>query len=556
MSHKNSSLGRYAVWLTKPHMWSLAAAFIVGAALRFRGAGRLILLDDEFHALGAARTMPFTALFTHFAGADHCIPLAMAYKVLIFWTGLSEWSMRMPMLVSALLFCAIVPILVYPAVRTSALGWLIAIAPFHIFYSRYARPYAIALLLGLVSVLSLWRAIRSCDRRWLYAAVPCAILAPWLNLSFLAPIAAAGAAVSAWAFTARGRPMRAAWFASFGAMLSGWVLLLAPPLLVDSAALSAKAGTGLPTASTLIRAIQLVTGVYDPRICILLVLAAAFGLLVLLRREPWLGLLLTLAGGAQFSVARLIHPNNIVDGAVFARYTLFLFALYLIALACAVARAVEACTGRLRIPAVVLLALLCLGLFLRGPLPRLMRMPPEWLNHCAFQYSYDWAADGDLTLCPGAVFPGGFPPFYAAMRKLPPGSVTLLEAPWQYSFWLNPLPFYQLYHRQNTAIAFVEEVAGHPRDGELQMDRVNGRFRNFEQLGSAEFNSSVRADFLVIHKSWPAEQPGIASLRGKEEDMGRVISFCSEAFGRPSYEDSMLAVFPLTAKARALPAGL
>ena len=82
------------------------------------------------------------------------------------------------------------------------------------------------------------------------------------------------------------------------------------------------------------------------------------------------------------------------------------------------------------------------------------------------------------------------------------------------------------------------------------MDSGKDRFRHFEQLGRADFNSRVRADLLVIHKSWPAEQPGIAALRDRYEDMGQVISFCRKAFGPPAYEDPLLAVFPLTEKAR------
>jgi len=553
MSTSGSFRERAAAWLANPHARYLAAAFLAGAALRFWEVGGAILIDDEFHAIGAAQSYTFLGLFTHFGEADHCIPLAMWYKFLIPWAGLGDWSVRLPMLLSSLVFCAAVPLLVYPAVRSSALGWLIAIAPYHIFYSRYARPYSIAFLLGFLSVLALWRAIRSADRRWFCLAAPCAILAPWFSLSFLPPLAAAGAAVSVWACTARGRALRAAWAASFFTVLGGWCVLLLPPLLTDSAALYVKAGPKLVVAAALPWLMELFTGVCDLRLGVLLVAAAAFGLFVLLRREPWLGLLLTLAAGAQFTASLATHPDNIVTAAMLGRYTLFIHALFLVSLAAAAARAVEACTGRLRKPAVAALALLCLGLFRAGPLPRLLELRPEWRSHGAFQGGYAWAKEGDFSRYGEKFRLKGFPPFYSALKKLPPGSVKLLEAPWHYASWLNPLPFYQAYHRQKNAIAFVGKVAGRGRGGEWPLENINSRFSYFEELGSAGFNTRARADLLVIHKSWPAEQPDMPGLAGESEDMTRVLSFCRARYGPPSYEDALLSVFPLTAAARALP---
>jgi len=534
--------------LTRYQLWSLAAAFLAGAALRLWGVGSLILLDDEFHALGAAQGNTFSYLFTHFGGADHCIPLAMFYKLLFSLTGLGELGARLPMLAASLLFCALVPVLLYPAVRTTALAWLIAISPFHIFYSRFARPYAIALLLGLLAVLSLWRASRSGNRRWLQLAALCAVLAPWFNLSFLAPLIAVLAAVSVWAFTAPGKALRAQWPGFLGVVLSGWALLLAPPLLVDSPAVFSKWPSGLVRSFKLGEAVRLGTGLVSPLAAALAVAAAALGLLRLFRREPPLALLLTLAAAAQAGVLWLVKPVSSDEGVVILRYALFCYTLYLTGLSCAVAWGLELSAGRLRKPAVVLVALLGSWLFMAGPLPQLARMPAEWRNHCSFQYSYDWAGKSGWDAGTGRFIPGAWPPFYTALRKLPPGSVTLLEAPWHYDYRANPLPFYQLYHRQHTAIAFVGEVNGRNRDSEWPLDRIKSRFRHFERLGSPQFNRRVRAGYLVIHKDWRAEQPRNADVIGAGEDMTRVIAYCRAQFGPPGYEDALLAVFRLGAE--------
>ena len=536
---------RSAGLLPRSYVWSLAAAFLVAALLRLWNVGDAILLDDEFHALHAAQFFGFKYLFTHFGVADYCIPLALTYKLLHSLTGLSEWVIRLPMLCSSLVFCAIVPLLAYPAIRTSALGWIIAIAPFHIFYSSYARPYGIALLLGLLAVLPVWHALRSGDRRWLCLAAPCAILAPWFHLSFLPPLVAVGAVVSAWALTTRGRTLRAAWFASFAIVLFGWFILLGPPLIVDARSLSSKASSDALTTGTWITMLELMTGLRNYHTGLLFMAAAVPGFCILCRREPWLALLLTVAGSIQFAVLLFTRPICIAEGVVPARYTLFCYALYLLALAAGAAWAVDACAGWFRRVAVILLALVGGGMVEAGPLPRLMQIPAEWRHHCIFQYGYAWTGEEKFDRFTRRCLPEKWSPFYTALRKLPPGSITLLEAPWRYEYGLNPLPFYQLYHHQHTAIAFVGNIAGHQRGGELLLDPVRDRFRHFEQLGSATFNQRVRADFLVIHKSWPTEQPRMAPLFSNADDMQTVLAYCRTQFGRASYEDAALAVFPL-----------
>lgn len=529
------------------HIWSLAAAFIIATMLRFWDVGDAILLDDEFHTLNAALGAPIKYLVTHFGEADYCIPLALGYKLLHSLTGLSEWVVRLPILLSSMCFCAIVPFLVYPAIRTSALGWIIAIAPFHIFYSRYARPYGIAFLLGLLAVLTTWRLLRSGDRRWLCVAVPCAILAPWFHLTFLPPLVAVGTVVSACALSAHWRPVRTAWFAALCIVLFGWCLLIGPPLIVDIGALSSKSSLDTVSMGTLSTMLELITGMRNSAHGLLFMAAAMAGLCILCRREPWLALLLILAGGTQFAIVLITHPAYRAEGVVLARYTLFCYAFYLLALAAGAQWAVEACTAwRTRYAAAILLALLGVSMVLAGPLPRLMQMPAEWRHHCRFQYGYAWAEDGGLDRFTTQFSPTEWSPFYTMLRELPPGEVTLLEAPWHYEYWRNPLPFYQEYHRQHTAIAFVGNIAGHKRNGELPLNQIRHGFRHFEQLGNVMFNQDARALFLVIHKSWPTELPQITSLLGDSEDMQQVLVYCRTRFGHPWYEDATLTVFRLT----------
>jgi uncharacterized membrane protein len=126
-------------------------------------------LGDTLHLLAGNSTELSPPLFFVFAWvSDHLF-------------GASAESLRIVSLAAGL---ATIPLTYLlgrrtVGVRAGLLGAaFVAVSPFMIFYSSQARPYALMVMLCLVSTLALLRAVRDGGRSWwlLYAATSCAAM--------------------------------------------------------------------------------------------------------------------------------------------------------------------------------------------------------------------------------------------------------------------------------------------------------------------------------------------------------------------------------------------
>jgi predicted membrane-bound mannosyltransferase len=128
------------------------------------------LLDgDEWHALHRALYLDYSQLATSFGISDHSIALALYYRVAMDTVGLSDAVLRAPFLLCGALTFVLVPWAVERFLGrfvSLTLSWLLALSPLLVFYSRYARPYAVALACvfgGAFAFLAWWDTGR---RRW------------------------------------------------------------------------------------------------------------------------------------------------------------------------------------------------------------------------------------------------------------------------------------------------------------------------------------------------------------------------------------------------------
>src|SRR5262249_46489312 len=124
----------------------------------------------------------------YFGGADISIPMAIFYRAALKTIGLSEFVVRGPIVLAGLMSLVIFPVLVrkvFDRTTGTLFGWLLAISPLHIYYTRYARPYAISLLCAVCGVYAfyLWWTTRV--RHWKYLYIVCAIIGPYLHLTVL-----------------------------------------------------------------------------------------------------------------------------------------------------------------------------------------------------------------------------------------------------------------------------------------------------------------------------------------------------------------------------------
>lgn len=238
-------------WLEEPNESVrpavLLLATLLAALLRWPGLGDHPLWIDEFltwklldPALGAG--------FLEQVRDGYQSPLLIALLWPLTRDGMSEWALRLP---SALAGVAAVPLFGLLADRLAGrrtAEWaavLLAVSPFHLWYSQDGRGYALLMLGAVVSTLVLVRLMRRGPD--LPGAVGYGLSAGLMilsNNSGLFLVAAHAVAVLLTA-TPRGRRSWLVWTAAFGTALLvalPWLLRAAGILAVDR--LAPGAGTG------------------------------------------------------------------------------------------------------------------------------------------------------------------------------------------------------------------------------------------------------------------------------------------------------------------------
>jgi hypothetical protein len=525
----------------------LLAALAAGLALRLDQIREQILLDDEWHALHALMRFGYARILTHFGWTDFCIPLAVFDKAVKDTVGLSEAWMRLPVLLAGTGTLVVLPLLVRGWVgrpASTSLAWLLAVSPLHVFLSRFARPYAVSLLLVTAGGLALGRWWESGRRRWMALAVAGLVLAPYFHLSTLPAVLAVLGLGLLEAVVRRPSARRPGEMARLAAMVAGGLaILVGLPLVVDRAALAYKAGRAQLGPALAVGALELLAGTaWAPLLAALAALALA-GALILARLRPRLLSLLgalALAGPAAVLVAR---PVSVGEPIVAVRYCLALLPAGALLVAVALAQGEEALRARgIPCPAGTLTAILVVGLVVSGPLPRIMVRPNNWTNHGWFQYAYDPARLA--WRCPEEV-----PRFYRELARQPAGSLRILEAPWWHAWENVYFPCYQRVHGQYMAIGFVSPLeraaapSGLPRAAEAPLLAPGRpfRFRNFVHVSDEAGLRRLGIRYVVYHRSLEAEM-GVDSPDYRV-DIEPWLALYRSRYGPPVYEDGTLLAF-------------
>jgi hypothetical protein len=143
--------------------------------------------------------------------------------------------------------------------------------------------------------------------------------------------------------------------------------------------------------------------------------------------------------------------------------------------------------------------------------------------------------------------PGPMPQFYRELGKLPPGSKTLIEAPWRFESIFNREPYFQEVHRQHVEIGMVGAVC--PPGAFAEQPRgFKNKFRHFIDLGQPLADLRKRADYLVFHRNLELSnmtQPW-QSYGGKAlPPVDACIEHFRKALGEPVFTDETITVFGL-----------
>ena len=140
----------------RSRFWSgiLVAALAVGAYLRLQQIAAQVLIDDEWHAVHQFIARAPGDMFFDFGYADYSIPLGIFDWYQAQWWGVSELTLRWPMLACGLVALVVLPLYVVPRLgrpTAAVFALLLATSPLLVIFSRMARPYAITLLLGWIA---------------------------------------------------------------------------------------------------------------------------------------------------------------------------------------------------------------------------------------------------------------------------------------------------------------------------------------------------------------------------------------------------------------------
>lgn len=539
-------------FLTKLHyQWLLFLIFIAGSCIRLYRIGDQLVIDDEWHALNAVQYHDFSWIFTHFAGdsgSDHSIPLALLYELQYQLVGLNEILLRWPMLLAGCGALLILPYLLRHWLNKPErlmLAALLAISPVLIYYSRFARPYSILVVLEPAALLMAWHWWKSNQLRYGVGWVLLATFSAWLNLPALIVVAAPFAWLG---LLASQKALQTGDWTDFKkltaigvVMLLLLAMLLGPALATQTEAITTKAGRHFIDGSTLPWVLSLASGSGHVWVFIPMGLLSFVGLGVLFRRDKDFSTYLLVSSLSAILVLIMTGATAMVHGNVFLRYIIGLLPFYLgcvaIGFLYSTARIVQF-TG---LPAginraVVLVALVIL--VMAGPMPDWPLRNNQFMTHQNYHFHYNQERNLYTQSMNSWYQAESFYEEIAALHKT--GEALIVEAPWYLESYFNPINLQQEVHRQQVQIGFINGVCAGPLFGELTTGQPGMKFHNFVYLQEL-LNGSRTADYLVLRRRGMPE-----NTRDVEMDFDKCEQAVRARFGEPWRESEFALVFTIS----------
>lgn len=517
-------------------------ALVAAVYLRLWQLPGQLIADDEWHAINKLLSaQSYGEIFTSFGLADHCIPLTLFYA----WLGeqgwLTEWTLRLPLLIAGLALVILLPYILRARLQGIEYGLftaLLALSPLLIYFSRTARPYALSTLLASLAILAFYRWWTGRKPAWAILYAVLASLTVWLQLVtlvwVLAPFVFFGihAAIAGW----QSRCLTPVWrlFLPGLVTLVGLLLLVLPPLINDYQSVAAKSGIDFMSWETVVDILRLYAGTPWGGLVIVWGVLALIGARVLFLRDPLLAgllgasMLLSLLAVASSGGAWLHHPL------VPARYLLPMLPWLLLCVTLGLAACLEYLPSRLKTGA----ALLWLGGgYLLGPLPVQYQGLNQFTGHMGYQFDYNWQRNVYNEKWRG--LPDS--PFFEQLARAPEGSRTLIMVPWLLEWHYSPWYLQQRIHQQTVIGGFFDGVCGQGLFGEYAQTESRIQLKNMIHLSAGRVELAARADYL-IYSRW-------------QSDAWRFDAFAAcplalrELLGEPVYADELIEVFDLRAGA-------
>jgi hypothetical protein len=521
-------------------------AILAGLWLRVTQLPQQMLFGDEWHAICTASRATYEQILISFGRSDHSIPIALHFKALMDTVGLSEMGIRIPFLAAGALTILVLPLLVRHRVDGFSFilfAWLLALSPTLVFFSRFARPYAIVVLLAFSAVMFFFRWWVEDRMRDAVCYVALTAMAAYLSLVVLPFLLTPFIFFFGFSLLASGekrwRGMRRL------ALLGGitavpLALLILPPLWGDFAAIHVKAGHATIPRSTLGSAFGMLTGVKGSILMTTFGLLMAAGMVRMVRTDRLFLCYLTAPVLIQFAALLIIRPLASDSAHILARYMVPGLPCILLFTAMGLQTLSQNRWVRNRMVQFGIPVAFCLVLFLSGPYPTVLYRPNNAMALMLYLHSLT-GADHHWIL-------KRVPAFYQRLAAHPPGALTLVEAPHQ--SYTDPIPLYQEIHRQHVIKGVANglwctiQTAG---KGDTIPWSDHLRLATMINLNDPHTLVDRGVDFLIFHKrlqdETPIQLPGYRDL-----DLSEYVSRYERLFGSPVFEDQDIVAFKIAGK--------
>jgi hypothetical protein len=495
---------------------ALACALGLGVLLRLYMLSDQLVWDDEWHGINIAVLHPLKYIITHFHSDDNCIPLSIYFRVLLNSVELNETLIRIPSISSGILILVLCPFFASRMLRAKGIipfAFLLATSPLLVYYSRYARPYSPAILLGFIAIGSFY--VWVTERKNIYALtyVLAAILAPYFSLSALAFVLAPipySCLLSAYRHYHRPGKRALQEVKKIAALavivlagICAWIL----PAASSMADLMQKGGRGYINFGTVAGCMMLFGGLRSYLLSGILILFFCYGIFLVFKTNGFLFGYLATAGLLEVLFVFSFHPFLAQSSWVTARYMSTLIPLWLFFIAVALSDlGKRIAPWQQSGPAIrcLLLLMVSLILFWKGPIPAAYGFQNDFTNHPDFQYEY-FRSHTNI----GQNLAMSCPNFYLELRDQQ-NIHAIIEFPGIVSWYYNPYHLYQKVHGQRVLLGYSSTQFG-PFFGYNLPAHNTLHLQNAVDLSKPEEIRQSQAGLIVVHKNIYEEAAAVRS---------------------------------------------
>ena len=564
----------------------LGFTFAVGTFLRLYMLSSQILLDDEWHSIIFIIGKTYLNVLTQFNPADNSSPLLNIYNLFLYhnceW---SEFTIRLPVILVGLLNLIILPLFIRYVLNERVaiiFAIFIAVSPFLIFYSRFARSYGLMMLLCFSALILSYQWLTSGNKRYALGYVVTSVVAVYAHMfSIIAVLMPIVTTLGIWLFKHYNKlsALNSQITISCQTLLKVTLLIIAfiMPLLftviVNSSQLPWQKGeftvNGFMTIPTLL------FGTMNYAINVILIFLCVVGCIFLIKNKSLLcGIFLTTIF-AYFLVLLVSQPQGINSGMVMLRYMIVVVPIALTMVAIAIDELYLRIQNRWKIhPVISFIAIFIIAgfFFVMGPLPDIYATPNNFTNHSAFEGSYmpyHWECSDARSVYPAySIMQDQIPQFYHWLRKQS-NIKSIIEYPFDICDYNDLFYYYQYFHKKNVIAGYCinPKLLGYTsyRDsdpyinasftvGILSADQILSSvddpkkllFHNMIDITDVKNMTGSQADIIVLHKY-------VMALRILPDHTDSIpvyynsVTFFNsqfrEIFGPPVYEDMQIICY-------------